>query len=132
MDVKKILLVDDDPDFLDIISIKLEKEGYKVEKVDLPEKAIEKILEFNPDLVILDILMPRKDGIDIALEIKTNDKLKNKKFIFLTNYGEDYLPLDIAQKIDEKFAEEVGALLFIRKDEPLSEIVEKINNCLKD
>jgi CheY-like chemotaxis protein len=132
MDVKKILLVDDDPDFLDIISIKLEKEGYKVEKVDLPEKAIEKILEFNPDLVILDILMPRKDGIDIALEIKTNDKLKNTKFIFLTNYGEDYLPLDIAQKIDEKFAEEVGALLFIRKDEPLSEIVEKINNCLKD
>jgi CheY-like chemotaxis protein len=76
--------------------------------------------------------MPRKDGIDIALEIKTNDKLKNTKFIFLTNYGEDYLPLDIAQKIDEKFAEEVGALLFIRKDEPLSEIVEKINNCLKD
>ena len=132
MDAKKILLVDDDPDFLDIISIKLEKEGYKVEKVDLPEKAIEKILEFNPDLVILDILMPRKDGIDIALEIKNNDKLKNKKFIFLTNYGEDYLPLDIAQKIDEKFAEEVGALLFIRKDEPLSEIVEKINNCLKD
>jgi CheY-like chemotaxis protein len=132
MDVKKILLVDDDPDFLDIISIKLEKEGYKVEKVDLPEKAIEKILEFNPDLVILDILMPRKDGIDIALEIKNNDKLKNKKFIFLTNYGEDYLPLDIAQKIDEKFAEEVGALLFIRKDEPLSEIVENINNCLKD
>jgi CheY-like chemotaxis protein len=132
MDVKKILLVDDDPDFLDIISIKLEKEGYKVEKVDLPEKAIEKILEFNPDLVILDILMPRKDGIDIALEIKNNDKLKNTKFIFLTNYGEDYLPLDIAQKIDEKFAEEVGALLFIRKDEPLSEIVEKINNCLKD
>jgi CheY-like chemotaxis protein len=132
MDVKKILLVDDDPDFLDIISIKLEKEGCKVEKIDLPEKAIEKILEFNPDLVILDILMPRKDGIDIALEIKSNDKLKNKKFIFLTNYGEDYLPLDIAQKIDEKFAEEVGALLFIRKDEPLSEIVEKINNCLKD
>jgi CheY-like chemotaxis protein len=132
MDAKKILLVDDDPDFLDIISIKLEKEGYKVEKVDLPEKAIEKILEFNPDLVILDILMPRKDGIDIALEIKNNDKLKNTKFIFLTNYGEDYLPLDIAQKIDEKFAEEVGALLFIRKDEPLSEIVEKINNCLKD
>jgi CheY-like chemotaxis protein len=132
MDVKKILLVDDDPDFLDIISIKLEKEGYKVEKVDLPEKAIEKILEFNPDLVILDILMPRKDGIDIALEIKNNDKLKNKKFIFLTNYGENYLPLDIAQKIDEKFAEEVGALLFIRKDEPLSEIVENINNCLKD
>jgi CheY-like chemotaxis protein len=132
MDAKKILLVDDDPDFLDIISIKLEKEGYKVEKVDLPEKAIEKIVEFNPDLVILDILMPRKDGIDIALEIKNNDKLKNKKFIFLTNYGEDYLPLDIAQKIDEKFAEEVGALLFIRKDEPLSEIVEKINNCLKD
>lgn len=132
MDVKKILLVDDDPDFLDIISIKLEKEGYKIERVDLPEKAIEKILEFNPDLVILDILMPRKDGIDIALEIKSNDKLKNKKFIFLTNYGEDYLPLDIAQKIDEKFAEEVGALLFIRKDEPLSEIVEKINNCLKD
>ncbi len=132
MDAKKILLVDDDPDFLDIISIKLEKEGYKVEKVDLPEKAIEKILEFNPELVILDILMPRKDGIDIALEIKSNDKLKNKKFIFLTNYGEDYLPLDIAQKIDEKFAEEVGALLFIRKDEPLSEIVEKINNCLKD
>jgi len=132
MDVKKILLVDDDPDFLDIISIKLEKEGYKVEKVDLPEKAIEKILEFNPELVILDILMPRKDGIDVALEIKNNDRLKNKKFIFLTNYGEDYLPLDIAQKIDEKFAEEVGALLFIRKDEPLSEIVEKINNCLKD
>jgi two-component system, OmpR family, alkaline phosphatase synthesis response regulator PhoP len=131
MDVKKILIVDDDPDFLDIISIKLEKEGYKIEKFDLPEKAIEKILEFNPDLVILDILMPRKDGIDIALEIKSNDKLKNKKFIFLTNYGEDYLPLDIAQKIDEKFAEEVGALLFIRKDEPLSEIVEKINNCLK-
>jgi len=131
MDAKKILLVDDDPDFLDIISIKLEKEGYKLEKVDSPEKAIEKILEFNPDLVILDILMPRKDGIDIALEIKSNDKLKNKKFIFLTNYGEDYLPLDIAQKIDEKFAEEVGALLFIRKDEPLSEIVKKINNCLK-
>jgi len=130
MGAKKILIIDDNRDFLDIFSIKLEKEGYKVKKVYDPEKLLNEIIEFNPDLVILDIVMPKKDGIDIAFEIKNNENLRNTKFIFLTNYGEDYLPLDIAQKIDEKFANEIGALLFIRKEEELTSIIEKIKKLL--
>jgi two-component system, OmpR family, alkaline phosphatase synthesis response regulator PhoP len=64
-------------------------------------EALELISTFKPDLVILDVVMPDKDGIDTALEIKSKDEFKNTKFIFLTNYGEDILKKLAKRQIKE-------------------------------
>ncbi|GIW65664.1 MAG: two-component system response regulator [Candidatus Parcubacteria bacterium] len=126
MNNKKILLVDDTPEILEIVKIKLEQNGFMVDTANNGKEAIEKIKFNNYDLIILDVMMPEMDGIETALEImKINS---NAKFIFFTNYGEDN-PL-IGKEIDEYYAKQIGASAFFRKTDDLNKIIEKINQLL--
>lgn len=95
--MKKILIVDDDPFILDIYSRYLKKEGYNVEIANNSSKALEKITNNHPDLLILDLNLninnpgPR-DGLDILKQIRENQKSKDLKVIVFSNYNEKDYP----------------------------------------
>ena len=89
----KILLVDDEKDILEFLSYNLEKEGFKVYTANNGELAIELAKKTNPDLIILDVMMPEMDGITACSEIKKITELKTVLILFLTARSEEYSEL---------------------------------------
>ena len=83
-DKKLILVVDDDPDLVEAVSMKLEAKGFEVATAYDGEEAMAKIEEQKPDLVVLDVMMPKKNGWDVCDEIKNNDGLKDIVVVMLT------------------------------------------------
>ncbi len=81
---KLILVVDDDPDLVEAVSMKLEAKNYRVAKAYDGVEAMDRINEEKPDLVVLDVMMPRKNGWDVCEEIKNSDTLKNIAVVLLT------------------------------------------------
>ncbi len=79
-----ILVVDDEKDLLDLIEYNLKKEGFDVLKAENGEEGIAVAKEHNPDLVLLDIMMPKMDGMQAVEEMRRDDQLKNIPIIFLT------------------------------------------------
>jgi two-component system alkaline phosphatase synthesis response regulator PhoP len=88
-----ILLVDDEPDILEFLGYNLRKEGYTVHTAENGKEAIDKAAKLIPHLIILDVMMPKMDGIETCTEIKKNPKLANSLIVFLTARGEDYSQL---------------------------------------
>lgn len=85
-----ILLVDDEPDILEIIGYNLKNEGYKVETAENGVKAVKMAKKKKPHLIILDVMMPEMDGIEACEQIRQIPELKNTIITFLTARGEDY------------------------------------------
>jgi two-component system alkaline phosphatase synthesis response regulator PhoP len=85
-----LLLVDDEPDILEFLGYNLRKEGYTVHTADNGKEAIEKASLLHPHLIILDVMMPKMDGIEACAEIRKNPALANTLIVFLTARGEDY------------------------------------------
>jgi DNA-binding response OmpR family regulator len=81
---KKILLVDDEPHIVMALEYLLEEEGYDIAKAHDGESALAKAIEFIPDVIILDVMMPGLDGFSVAKEIRKNDMLAHTSIIFLT------------------------------------------------
>lgn len=86
----RILLVDDEKDILEIMSYNLKKEGYNVFTARDGQSAITKALDIEPQLIVLDIMMPGMDGITACQEMRKHDSLKNSVIIFLTARNEDF------------------------------------------
>lgn len=87
---QKILLVDDDPDILEFLSYNIIQEGYEIQTAENGIEAIEKLKSFEPDLIILDVMMPEMDGVEACQEIRKIPKFDNTIITFLTARGEDY------------------------------------------
>jgi two-component system, OmpR family, alkaline phosphatase synthesis response regulator PhoP len=85
-----ILLVDDEPDILEFLGYNLAKEGYRVITAKNGQKALKLAREFNPQLVILDVMMPVMDGMETCAEIRKIPDLAGTMIAFLTARGEDY------------------------------------------
>jgi two-component system phosphate regulon response regulator PhoB len=85
---KRILVVDDEPDVTELVSYKLTREGYEVAVINDPLEIMGKAREFNPDLFVLDIMMPDLDGLKICRMIRSDKKLNGVPIIFLTARGE--------------------------------------------
>lgn len=85
---KRILVVDDEPDVTELVSYKLKREGYEVEVINDPLHIMGKAREFNPDLFVLDIMMPELDGLKICRMIRADSRLNAVPIIFLTAKGE--------------------------------------------
>lgn len=85
---KRILVVDDEPDVTELISYRLKREGYEVEVINDPLQIMGKAREMNPDLFVLDIMMPDLDGLKICRMIRADSKLSKVPVIFLTARGE--------------------------------------------
>jgi two-component system alkaline phosphatase synthesis response regulator PhoP len=127
----KILVVDDEKKFREILRLNLQKAGFvNIQEATNGNEALELLPTFKPDLVILDVIMPDKDGIDVALEIKSKDEFKNTQFIFLTNYGEDILK-EAGKETNKRIAQELGALDFFRKTDDYDVLVNKVKEILK-
>jgi two-component system alkaline phosphatase synthesis response regulator PhoP len=86
----KVLVVDDDKDILDLLQYNLEKEGYQVETIYDAREAVQVAEAFHPDLILLDIMMPHHDGIDICRQIREKDQLQDIAILFLTARVEEY------------------------------------------
>ncbi|MFZ6053419.1 response regulator transcription factor [Halocola ammonii] len=90
MSSNTILLVDDEPDILDLIKYNLEKEGFEVHVANNGKEAIKIADKTIPDLILLDVMMPEMDGMETCIQIRENSKLDNSLIAFLTARGEDY------------------------------------------
>ena len=90
MDKKKILVVDDETDILEIVQYNLEKGDFAVNTASNGIEAIEIAAEWNPDLILLDVMMPEMDGMETCMRMRSNAELENTVIAFLTARGEDY------------------------------------------
>jgi len=86
---RKILLVDDEPYIIKSLCFVLEKKGYNVLCANNGEDALDKIKSYRPDLVLLDVMMPKKNGYDVCLEIRKYQEFKNLYIIMLTAKSQD-------------------------------------------
>lgn len=87
---QKILVVDDEQDISDLISYNLTKEGYQVYTASNGKLAIEKAKDINPDLIILDVMMPVMDGIEACRVMRSMPEFKSTFMVFLTARSEEY------------------------------------------
>ena len=88
MSKKYVLIVDDDPDLVETVCMMLEDKGYEVGKAYDGVEGKEAINERHPDLLVLDVMMPRKDGYELCAELKADSATKDIPVILLTAVGE--------------------------------------------
>ena len=114
----KILVVDDDPDIVELLKYNLSSEGYKVKSASNGSQAVSLAREFIPDLTILDIMMPNMDGVETCRQIRSIPELADKFIIFLTARSEEY---------SEIAAFEMGADDYITKPIKPRALISRIN-----
>lgn len=120
---KKILIIEDEETLQKALGQYLEEEKFEVCSAMDGEKGIEMAKSEKPDLVLLDIILPKKDGFQVLEEIKQNEDTKNIPVILLTN-------LESMEDIQKAF--DKGATTYLVKSEyKLEDIVKKINETLK-
>ena len=120
---KKILIVDDEKGFTSMLQLNLEAMGiYEVRVENKSERALQTALQFQPDIILLDVIMPNMEGPDVANEIKNNQILKGTPIIFLT----------ATITIDEMEAHngQIGGHPFVAKPGSLSDLLESIRRNL--
>jgi len=86
----KILIVDDNPDIIEILSYNLSNEGYNVKSTVNGIEAIKKAKKFIPDIILLDVMMPEMDGIEACSQLREIESLSKSMIIFLSARGEDF------------------------------------------
>ena len=138
----KILLVDDEPDILEIVGYNLSSEGYKVITAENGVEGVRKAKKERPHLIVLDVMMPEMDGIEACEQIRIIPELKDVIITFLTARGEDYSQVAgfdagaddyITKPIKPKvLVSKVKALLRRYKDEEKQENVIKIGHLIID
>jgi two-component system alkaline phosphatase synthesis response regulator PhoP len=115
---KKILIADDEPDIIEIIQFNLQAEGYEVLTAKNGIEAIEKATVYQPDLIILDIMMPEKNGIEVCKTLRLQPSFANTLIIFLTA---------LSDETTEIKGLETGADDFITKPISPRVLVSKVN-----
>lgn len=93
MNRKKILLVDDEQDIIEMLSYNLEKEGYQVYTASNGQEGILRAKEIIPDLILLDVMMPEKDGIETCQEMRQIKELQKTLIVFLSARSEEFSQL---------------------------------------
>jgi DNA-binding response OmpR family regulator len=121
MSERKVLVVDDEENIIQILEFSIAAEGYEVVTASNGEEAIEKARKEQPNLIILDIMMPKVDGYEACRVIKSNPLTKKIPVILLTAKG---------REIDKRLGFEVGAADYIVKPFSPSKLIEKINEYL--
>jgi two-component system alkaline phosphatase synthesis response regulator PhoP len=86
----KVLVVDDEPDIVELLQYNLDKEGYEVSVAQNGKEAVEKANRINPDIILLDVMMPVMDGITACQQLRANPKFKETHILFLTARAEEF------------------------------------------
>lgn len=116
--MKKILVIEDEKILLDVLQKKLIQEGYDVAIAEDGEEGVRKMRQVEPDLVLLDMMMPKKDGYEVLTDISQDEKLKTIPVIIISNSGQ---PVEI----DRALA--LGAKDYlIKADFGIDEVIEKV------
>lgn len=119
--IHRILLLDDEPDVTELLEYKLEQEGYRVEVLNDPLEFVAKVREFEPDLLVLDIMMPELTGFQLCRIARSDPSMKNIPIIFLSARG------DADDRIKGL---EIGADDYISKPFHSKELLLRIGNAL--
>lgn len=119
----KILLVEDDEVLSGMYKMKFQQEGYNISVADNGEKGLEKIRQEKPDLVLLDLILPQKDGYQVLDEIKQDDDIKHIKVFILSNLGQN---AEIKQG-KEKGADDYFIKANLTPAQLVEQVKEKIN-----
>ena len=118
----KVLVVDDDPDIVEILKYNLKNSGYSVKSAGNGVEAIKKAKKFIPDIILMDVMMPEMSGIEACEEIKNIDQLSQAIVIFLSARSEDYTQIS---------AYDAGADDYISKPVKPKILLKKISNIAK-
>lgn len=120
--MKKILVVEDDTYLANAYRVKLTKSGFEVDNALDGEEALVKLADFYPDLILLDLVLPKKDGFSVLETIKANQNWKDIPVIIASNLG---------QKEDIEKGMKLGAKdFYIKTDLSLNNLIEKIDKQL--
>ncbi len=122
-----ILIVDDDGNFLEILSTKLKASGFDTAVAHSGTEAFTESQKILPDLILMDILMPGVGGTDAALAIKQNPKTSDVKIAFLTSLKDPWPSVPVEY---DKLSKAIGMEDFIEKTNDLDSIVNKIKEIL--
>ena len=121
---RKVLIIEDDIALYNMYSTELSLRGYEVLNVSDGSKAFEEVKKAKPDLILLDVMLPQRNGLDILGDLKSTEETKDIRVVMLTNYGTD-------ENISK--AVELGAEDYILKYNIVqSELSSKVNAILGD
>lgn len=119
---KKVLIIEDDEHISKVYELKLVKEGIEIAVARDGEEGIAKIISEKPDLVMLDLMIPRKDGFAVLDEVRANPAVKDIPILVLSNLG---------QKTDRDKALALGAKEYVVKvDLSIQEVIDKVKGYL--
>jgi DNA-binding response OmpR family regulator len=122
--MKTILFIEDEPTLQKTVGHFLEKEGYQVKSALNGKLGLEMAKKFKPDLILLDLILPKKDGFEVLQELKTDEATKNIPVIVLTN---------LEGSTDVERALSLGATTYLVKaNYDLDEVAEKIKETLNN
>ncbi len=113
MVAKRILVVDDDPDITDYLGFFLKDEGYEVSSANRSSAALSALDEFEPDAVIVDVILPGKSGLDLLVHIRQHERWSEVPIVVLT--GNDAIVQDNGKNYLAGFHLERGADLVLAK-----------------
>ena len=122
-----VLIVDDEENFREIFSTKLQEIGCKVETAENGELGFETAKKTRPDLILMDMEMPVLNGAGATMKLREDEETKNIKIVFLTNFGD---PRTEMREADIHFSKEIGANDYLRKTDDLDRITEKVKALL--
>jgi len=120
---KKILIVDDEQNIVISLEFLMKREGYEVSIANDGEEAVTRIRSEQPDLVLLDVMMPKKSGFEVCQEIKSDPALKMVRILMLTAKGRD---TEVAKGLA------MGADAYMTKPFSTKELVEKVRAMLAE
>jgi len=118
---KKILIVEDEVDILQLFAVRIEVNGYDVVTAVDGEEALEKVNSENPDLILLDLMIPKIDGYEVCRTLKFDDETKNIPIIILSALNE---------AVDKQKALDAGVDAYFVKPFDLEELVQKIKELI--
>lgn len=117
---KKVLIIEDDESLREMYVTKLKIAGFEVETAENGDEGLEKMRKGKPNLALLDIMMPKKNGFDVLEEVQKDESIKDIPIIILSNLG---------QESDMTLAKSLGARDYIIKSQiMLNDLVKKINH----
>ena len=120
--MKKVLIIEDEWNIFELIKFNLETQGFNVEGVQDGGLAIEKILDYQPDLIILDLMLPGKDGITICRDVRINPDISYTPIIMLTAKSEEF---------DKVLGLEIGADDYMTKPFGVKELCARVKAILR-
>ncbi|MFA6391818.1 MAG: response regulator [Patescibacteria group bacterium] len=123
MSKQKILLIEDDKMLLEMYTAKFTREGFEIETAENGSDGLKAARNAKPDMILLDIIMPKLDGFATLKEIRKDENIKDVPVILLTNLGQDQ---------DIQKGKDLGADdYFVKANHTPTEIVEKVQDLLK-